>query len=570
MKKVLDRLMARQQKLMSQLSEPPAKTVTRQRARLDPAAEQTLRAAEQQAIETAEEYLAEGNLEAADGILTPHGDSARFVRTLTLLSRIRSTQGHYEEARALLLQAEAIDPADPKVAHFMADLLQLRGQHQEAIHYRRRLAYATADGSAAALTKLIVTIAKASGGNRRPPVSEVRNALERLKQTTDAAPSHRIEAAHALFAFPQLRDEARALLVGAIPCPDSHLDVEARWLTLVQWGARSGDVSHLISESGMPGRRPRLVELSNVVVHPGFQWLPTLDDNRVLISGIAASRIKLRGEDPNSPLLLTDDQRALLRVPKMVHRVTRPALLVGGIGAYYHDVVEYIGSLAIAESLGMAADLPLVVPQDLAPHQRELLALLGYCGDRLLTLPTDKPLYFERLLFPSRLAAGGRWFDPLLPAWYRRRLGADMPVARDRKLYLTRAGTARRRVVNEDEVIARFANHGYECVAPETLSVKEQIGLFAQASHIAGPAGAAMTNMIFAPPGACLTMLYNRHVAQGGGDLYFDALAKACGHTARMVECTAVRTQSGQRSIDSDLRAEIGQLDEALNSEPHR
>ncbi len=566
MKKVLDRLMARQNKLMVQLSEPvpqqPAKPVV-----LDAATLTALREREQQAVNTATQHLSQGDIESADALLSPHADSARFVRTLTLLSRIRAIQGNYDEARELLLQAEGIDPADPKVAHFMAELLQLRGQHQEAIQYRRRLAYSSKDSSPTLLANLIVTISKATARAPRPPIAEVRAAASRLKSLPDADPAVLTEAAQALFSFPTLRGEALSVLTAASPCPEGYKDVEAEWLTLLRWCKRSGAALHAISEGGVPGRRPQLAELRDAVIHPKFQWLPTLDNHRVLISGIAASRIKLKSEDGDSPLLLTDDRRAFVRVPQHVGRVTGPALLVGGSGAYYHDVIEYVGALAVAESLGSVDDLRIIVPERMAPHQRELLNLLGYGDDRLLAVPDDLPILFEQIAFPSRLGAGGDWFDPLLPDWYRRRLAANRGGLGARKLYLTRAGTARRRLLNEEDVAAAFAKHGYECIAPERLTVNEQITLFAGATHIAGAAGAAMTNMLFAPPGARLTMLYSRHVAQGRGDLYFKALAQACGHAAKIVECTPVQAVTGQRSIDSDLRVDLRRLNEALESE---
>jgi capsular polysaccharide biosynthesis protein len=209
--------------------------------------------------------------------------------------------------------------------------------------------------------------------------------------------------------------------------------------------------------------------------------------------------------------------------------------------------------------------LPLVVGSNIAPHQRQLLELLGYAEDRLLMIPPDRLCAFDHLWIPSRLALGGQLIEPLLPAWYRRRLVAIMDRPGSRKLYLTRRGASRRRVTNEVEVAGWFVDRGYEIVAPEELSVRDQIALFAQSSHIAGPTGAAMTNMLFAPPGAKVLAFYNRMFTRGTKDLYFDALAKACGHDVSVVEGTAVEVPQGQRVIDADFRVPLDKLEESAN-----
>lgn len=561
MKRLLDYLLARQQRLLAELEETPALAPKRALTSAELAA---LRASEQADVDTAEAHLSRGDLEAAAAALTPHAQSAKIVKTLTLLSRIRSAQGHHEDALGLLTRAEQLDPADPKVAYFMAELLQSRGLHQEAIHFRRRVAYSTADGSAEALSKLISTVAKASAGRANPPVSEIRAALTRLKALGPNDPPALRDTARALFGLRGFSDDARLLIQESDPCPEDHEDVDARWIDLRDWSAAAGTPLHRVKEAGEPGRRPHLAELRDVVVYPRFQWLPALDSNRVLLSGLASSRIRLRHEDPASPLLLSDDHRAVLRVPRSIRRASGPALLVGGVGSFYHDVVEYVGSLAVAESLGMDRDLPLVVNEDLAPHQRQLMDMLGYRQDRLFRVDPGQPIFFDRLFVPTRLAAGGKWFDPLLPSWYRRRLAGSAEARGTRKLYLTRSGTVRRRLLNEEAVTAWFVRRGFEVVAPESHSVQEQVALFAQASHIAGPAGGAMTGMLFAAPGAKLTMLYSRYVVQGGGDLYFDAMARACRHSLQMIECSPVVTTPGQRIIDSDLRVDLDRLDSAL------
>jgi hypothetical protein len=59
--------------------------------------------------------------------------------------------------------------------------------------------------------------------------------------------------------------------------------------------------------------------------------------------------------------------------------------------------------------------------------------------------------------------------------------------------------TERRRCVNEDEVVELFKSYGYDEVFCENMTMKEKIGLFNSAKHVAGPIGGGMCNVIFSP-----------------------------------------------------------------------
>jgi capsular polysaccharide biosynthesis protein len=97
-------------------------------------------------------------------------------------------------------------------------------------------------------------------------------------------------------------------------------------------------------------------------------------------------------------------------------------------------------------------------------------------------------------------------------------------------LYLRRSGTTRR-FLNQEEVEQVFHARGFEIVVPETLSVQQQIELFSQARVIAGPTGAAIANLVFAPQGCQLLVLaaINRHWPFH----YWLNMAHAAGHLLR-------------------------------------
>jgi len=64
------------------------------------------------------------------------------------------------------------------------------------------------------------------------------------------------------------------------------------------------------------------------------------------------------------------------------------------------------------------------------------------------------------------------------------------------KIFLARQGS--RRVYNQDEVVEVARELGFVAVAPETLSLAEQVTLFQGATHIIGPSGAGFGGLLFA------------------------------------------------------------------------
>jgi capsular polysaccharide biosynthesis protein len=87
----------------------------------------------------------------------------------------------------------------------------------------------------------------------------------------------------------------------------------------------------------------------------------------------------------------------------------------------------------------------------------------------------------------------------ILETWGRLRTGliatAPAPVAP--KIFVTRRD-GKRLCTNFAEVEAIFAAHGFDIVTPETLSIPEQVAMFAGARVVAGFGGAGMFNLAYA------------------------------------------------------------------------
>lgn len=125
-----------------------------------------------------------------------------------------------------------------------------------------------------------------------------------------------------------------------------------------------------------------------------------------------------------------------------------------------------------------------------------------------------------------------------------------------RRYYVSRAGSSKRRVLNEQEVFHCLEQYGFEAIRPETFSVKEQVRRFRNAEWIVGAHGAGLTNMIFSPdctivelfPGAPFT--HYRWLSESLGHDYYNVVGdpEAGKHDDFEVDISAL-----QRILDESV-----------------
>jgi len=70
-----------------------------------------------------------------------------------------------------------------------------------------------------------------------------------------------------------------------------------------------------------------------------------------------------------------------------------------------------------------------------------------------------------------------------------------------RKIYLRRAASQVRRIINSDEVEQVMRNNGFEILYAHDFSFADQVALFSSSKVVVGASGAAFSNMVFMQPG---------------------------------------------------------------------
>ena len=169
----------------------------------------------------------------------------------------------------------------------------------------------------------------------------------------------------------------------------------------------------------------------------------------------------------------------------------------GGAG-YWHWLFDSISRLSLMEYF--PSDTRVITPP-LVPWMRWFLAKLDL-NDRIIETEA-KALRVERFYFSSPSSMTGCW-NPYAVDFLRRSFltHASPPSSLlPKRFYIIREGYTRG-IANEQEVRDYFQSAGWALIAPEKLSIPDQIALFRDAESIAGLHGSALTNLLWCSPGA--------------------------------------------------------------------
>lgn len=254
---------------------------------------------------------------------------------------------------------------------------------------------------------------------------------------------------------------------------------------------------------------------------------------------------------------LTDhqaSQRRRFRLPKY-RRGT--ALLLGAANSdnYYHWLVDSLPRWKMLQAAGWREYDYVLLHSQPCRFQEETLDWLGVPAARRLRCSKNFVHQFERLVVPTMPFA-----RQTVPTWVAPWLRALAPPAPSgpEKIYLSRRSAPRRRFASEAELMPALAARGFVALQPETLSVADQARSLGSARWIVAPHGAALANMVFAPPGArVMEFFHPQHKNQ-----CYENLAAACGHRYASLEGQAInRPDEPQLEYVVDVPAMLARLD---------
>jgi hypothetical protein len=231
---------------------------------------------------------------------------------------------------------------------------------------------------------------------------------------------------------------------------------------------------------------------------------------------------------------------------------------------YGHWLIESLPRVAlVAEILDVKSCKFLVGKPGLPMAQVyfDSLAAFGISADQVIS--TDgAPLHAATLIYPLPLTVQPWVKAPRVTATLER-LAASMPEIRAsqtslRKIFVSRLTNGRRRLLNQDQVRQVFVNRGFVDIVPGNMSFNEQVTAFSQAHFIAGPLGAELSNLVFAPRGVRLFGMAPQTMKD---DFFYDLVA----HKHGSYFCLHGTVIGNTSDMNADFHIDLEELDKILD-----
>lgn len=224
---------------------------------------------------------------------------------------------------------------------------------------------------------------------------------------------------------------------------------------------------------------------------------------------------------------------------------------------YYHWLIDSLPRLYLLGALGLDEPVTLLMRSNLKAYQ---MSSLKWCLPKNVTVQyvsDHKMVAIKNLLLPSYISSRTNEYVPIEHLSYvRDAIFKNVPVKTNRsneRVYISRSRALRRKVINEDDVIACLLRYGYKILHTEKLTLEEQVNQFRAASHIVSPHGAGLTNMLFSDNATIVEFLGNPNYES----LYFGRLAATLGHKHHYLPVK-------QKTKDTDIVVDISVLEEKL------
>lgn len=248
---------------------------------------------------------------------------------------------------------------------------------------------------------------------------------------------------------------------------------------------------------------PHIGVYDNATILP-VNGLVTVQSGAILEDSSHHPRIHLDVFAPN--VRSVGAQSALVCMPEPDDYPYEDCVYIGNNANYYHWLIEDLPRLRILKEASLIEGRCVLVDQNIRSWQIELLEFFDIPASRLRRVDFSRPVRLPNVVIPSLLSRSSI-AHPKAVQFIRETLLKDCPDAcpkPGKRLYVSRSSVPGRQMLNASEINSIFRRAGFQAVDPSTLSIREQIELFHDAEVVAGPAGAGLTNMVFAPAEAHL------------------------------------------------------------------
>ncbi|MEG4917392.1 tetratricopeptide repeat protein [Microcoleus sp. B7-D4] len=201
------------------------------------------------------------------------------------------------------------------------------------------------------------------------------------------------------------------------------------------------------------------------------------------------------------------------------------------------------------------------------PFQRETLLMLGISPSKIIESDRHPYIQAKKLIVPSFSGSLG-WLQPSALKFLRQQFLKQISSSSSpypERIYISRAKSQYRRIINEGEVIDYLAKFGFQTFVTESLSVVEQIALFYHAKIIIAPHGSGLTNIIFCRNGTKIIELVSPHYLRP----YYCIISELLGLKhyyliGEVFACYPIRELMYQNPLTEDIKISFSQLEEMM------
>jgi hypothetical protein len=185
---------------------------------------------------------------------------------------------------------------------------------------------------------------------------------------------------------------------------------------------------------------------------------------------------------------------------------------------YFHWIADALSRLFVVRD--RLKDLILTLPAGYEDLDYVRSSLKAFAVKRIDFIKPDEALHCRSLLMPTPAAPSGHYNAEVIRGVRNVLLSAygDSSYEGER-LYISRHGATKRRIVNEDEVVNILQQFGFQTIHAEELSFEQQVQTLSRAQYLVSNHGAGLTNMLFMKRDGSVLEL--RHTSDHINNCYF-------------------------------------------------
>jgi len=194
------------------------------------------------------------------------------------------------------------------------------------------------------------------------------------------------------------------------------------------------------------------------------------------------------------------------KLPKPVFIDKTVAVIASpGSGNYFHWTIDAVPRFSILRERMFDIDLFYILGN--TNFQKEWLNWLGIPKEMIFVAGQQTHIWARKIILPSFAGSSGLPSKDAID-FIRGHMPPSVKIS-DRKLFISRAGASRRKILREHRLYPVLQGAGFEIIFPGKMTVQEQMHTFSGATHIIAPHGAELTNLVYSRPGTKVLEIFS-------------------------------------------------------------